>query len=86
MKLQPASEMSKVAEENYEKFKQSILESDEFESLKIGIKEAANDGQKTLLCNTSDQRVFKILKDELGKAGYRVNEVLFNQHIMQITW
>ncbi|MGE7942796.1 hypothetical protein ACQKNB_11980 [Lysinibacillus xylanilyticus] len=65
MKLQPASEMSKVAEENYEKFQQSVLESDEFEALKTGIEQAANEGQKTLLYNlhpTSDQRTLDYLK------------------------
>lgn len=46
MKLQPASQMSKIAEENYEKFKESVLESEEFESLKMGIEEAANEGKK----------------------------------------
>lgn len=86
MKLQPANKMSKVADENYEKFKQSVLESEEFEALITGIKEAANEGQKTLFCNTTDQRAFKILKDVLVEAGYGVNEMLFNSNVMQITW
>lgn len=89
MKLQPASEMSRIAEENYEKFKQGILESEEFETLKFGIKEAANEGQKTLLFNvhpTCDPRTMDFLKSVLIEAGYGVHGVLMDTHSMRITW
>lgn len=89
MKLQPASEMAKIAEENYEKFKQNILESEEFEALKNGIEDAANDGKKALLFNvnpSSDPRTIDLLKSVLIEAGYGVNGVLQNSHVMRITW
>lgn len=89
MKLQPANEMSKVADENYEKFKQSVLESEEFEALITGIKEAANDGQKTFLfnvCRMSDPRMMDIFESELTEAGYKVKGGLFNIKAIQITW
>lgn len=86
MKLQPASEMAKVAEDNYEKFKQSILGSEEFEALKIGIEEAANEGQKVLFFNSSDSRTYEIFKSVLIEAGYGVNGVLLKPKVMQITW
>ncbi|WHP40740.1 hypothetical protein QIX46_19640 [Lysinibacillus boronitolerans] len=87
MKLQPASEMAKIAEENYEKFKQSILESEGFESLINGIEEAANEGCKTLLYNVDplcDPRTKGFLKSLLIEAGYGVMSL--DQHAMQITW
>lgn len=89
MKLQPASEMAKVAEENYEKFKQNILESEEFESLKNSIEEAASEGCKTLLYNLNpscDPRTMDFLKSVLIEAGYGVNGVLLKSHAMHITW
>ncbi|UPW82751.1 hypothetical protein [Lysinibacillus sp. Ag94] len=89
MKLQPASEMSKVADENYEKFKQSVLDSEEFEDLITGIKEAADGGQKTFLfniCTMSDPRIVDIFESELTEAGYKVKCGLFNLNAMQITW
>ncbi|MEK3728650.1 hypothetical protein [Lysinibacillus sp. FSL W8-0953] len=89
MKLQPASEMAKIAEENYEKFKQTILESEEFESLKNSIEEAANEGRKTLLYNVNsscDPHTIEFLKSVLTEAGYGVNGVFPNLHAMRITW
>lgn len=89
MKLQPASEMSKIAEENYEKFKQNILDSDEFENLKNSIEEAANDGSKTLLYNVNsscDSRTIAFLESVLTEAGYGVKGVFLNSHAMRITW
>ncbi|MFF2794953.1 hypothetical protein [Lysinibacillus xylanilyticus] len=89
MKLHSAREMSKLAEGNYEKFKQSVLESEEFEALITGIKEAANDGQKTFLfniCQTSDPRIMDVFESELTEAGYKVKGGLFNINAMQITW
>lgn len=89
MKLQPASEMSKIAEENYEKFKQSVLESEEFETLKLGIKEAANEGKKTLQYKVHpdcDPRTIDFLKSVLTEAGYGVKGFFLNSHAMQITW
>lgn len=89
MKLQPASEMSKIAEENYEKFKQCVLESEEFESLKISIEEAAYEGKKVLVYNVHsdcDPRTIDFLKSVLIEAGYGVHGFYLNSHSMRITW
>lgn len=89
MKLQPASEMAKIAEENYEKFKQNILESEEFEELKNGIEEAAKEGKKALEYNVHsdcDPRTIEFLKSVLIEAGYGVKGFFLNSNAMQITW
>ncbi|WP_432702445.1 hypothetical protein [Lysinibacillus sphaericus] len=89
MKLQPASEMAKIAEENYGKFKQSILESEEFEALKNGIEEAAKEGKKALEYKVHpdcDPRTIEILNSVLIEAGYGVKGCFLNSNTMQITW
>lgn len=79
MKLQPASEMKKVAGSNFSKLKANVLESDELKKLIKGIETQAEKGlcEYTYYHNTDKQIVY-IFQSVLLENGYKASRHLSN--------
>ncbi|MEY9975769.1 hypothetical protein [Lysinibacillus sp. RC79] len=71
MKLQPASEMKKVTESNFDKLKADALESDDFKNLIKGIESKAEKGlcEYTYYHNTNKQ-IVTTFQQALQQNGY----------------
>ena len=75
MKLQPASEMLKVAENNFEKLKATALGSSDYKNLVQGIEKQAEKGLREYTYrNNSNQQFISIFKTLLQENGYEISQ------------
>lgn len=73
MKLQPASEMRNVSNNNFKQLKEDALKSDDFKGLIKGIEGQAEKGcTEYTYYHNANKQIVSIFKDVLTENGYTV--------------